>query len=258
MIAADTRSRRGNASGSRKPGSMRMPLHPTWAEIALRLLLTVVAAAVIGFNREMRGHAAGMRTTILVGLAAAVAMIQANALLSVSGKGADSFGVMDLMRLPLGILTGVGFIGAGTILRRGDLVTGVTTAATMWIVTVIGLCFGGGQLVLGGGATALTVLTLWALVALEVRIRRDRRGLLVVSIDVESFSTMQLQDLIAPLGCKAVLRKQSSGADSCKARLCFEISWRRAELAGPPLELLELLNRHYAVVSFELKSESHV
>jgi len=67
---------------------------------------------------------------MLVGLAASVAMIQANLLLPVAGKTSASFGVMDLMRLPLGILTGVGFIGAGAILKRGDLVTGMTTAAT--------------------------------------------------------------------------------------------------------------------------------
>lgn len=65
-----------------------------------------------------------------------------------SGKTPESFAVMDLMRLPLGILTGVGFIGGGTILKKGDLVTGVTTAATLWLVTVIGLCLGGGQLAL--------------------------------------------------------------------------------------------------------------
>jgi putative Mg2+ transporter-C (MgtC) family protein len=128
-----------------------MPLHPTWQDIALRLILTMVAGALIGFNREVRGHAAGLRTTILVALAASVAMIQTNVLLSVGGKAADSFGVMDLMRLPLGILTGVGFIGGGAILKRGSLVTGVTTAATLWIVTAIGLCFGGGQLGLGAG-----------------------------------------------------------------------------------------------------------
>ena len=68
---------------------------------------------------------------------------------------------MDLMRLPLGILTGVGFIGAGTILKRGELVTGVTTAATLWIITVIGLCFGGGQLALGSIATILSFIALW-------------------------------------------------------------------------------------------------
>ena len=122
-----------------------MSLYPSWQDIGLRLLLTLLAAAVIGLNREARGHAVGLRTTILVSLAACVAMIQANILLPLGGKTAASFGVMDLMRLPLGILTGVGFIGAGTILRRGDLVTGVTIAATLWVVTVIGLCFGGGQ-----------------------------------------------------------------------------------------------------------------
>jgi putative Mg2+ transporter-C (MgtC) family protein len=87
---------------------MTMPLNPSLSEIALRLLLTMVAGATIGFNREAKGHAAGLRTTMLVGLAASVAMIQANLLLPVAGKTNASFAVMDLMRLPLGILTGVG------------------------------------------------------------------------------------------------------------------------------------------------------
>src|SRR5277367_4296835 len=142
---------------------MSMPLHPTWQDIGVRLLLTMIASAVIGLDRGAQGHAAGLRTTILVGLAAAIAMLQANILLSIGGKASDSFGVMDLMRLPLGILTGVGFIGGGAILRRGDLVTGVTTAATLWATTVIGLCLGGGQLGLGIGAALLAVFTLWIL-----------------------------------------------------------------------------------------------
>ncbi|HEX5460961.1 MAG TPA: MgtC/SapB family protein [Steroidobacteraceae bacterium] len=235
-----------------------MPLYPTWQDIALRLLLTLLAAAIIGLNRGARGHAAGLRTTILVSLAACVAMIQANILLPIDGRTATSFGVMDLMRLPLGILTGVGFIGAGTILRRGDLVTGVTTAATLWVATVIGLCFGGGQLALGGGATVITVLTLWALVAFDVRIPRDHRALLLIRADLASFSTSHLAELIAPLGCKAVLRKQSVSERSRKARYWFEIAWRQAEAAGPPLELLRLLNERYTVLSFELTSDSHV
>src|SRR5215831_11032774 len=142
---------------------MQMPIEPAWAEILVRLLMTLIAGAIIGFDREARGHAAGLRTTILVGLAASVAMIQCNILLTLSGKTPESFGVMDLMRLPLGILTGVGFIGGGTILKRGNLVTGVTTAATLWLITVIGLCLGGGQLILGVTATVLGVVTLWAL-----------------------------------------------------------------------------------------------
>lgn len=60
-----------------------MPLHPTWEDIGLRLILTMITGAIIGFNRGARGHAAGFRTTILVGLAASVAMIQANILLPI-------------------------------------------------------------------------------------------------------------------------------------------------------------------------------
>jgi putative Mg2+ transporter-C (MgtC) family protein len=235
-----------------------VPLYPSWQDIGLRLFLTVLAGALVGVNRGVRGHAAGLRTTILVGLAACVAMIQANILLPVGGKTPGSFGVMDLMRMPLGILTGVGFIGAGTILRRGDMITGVTTAATLWVVTVIGLCFGGGQLALGGCATGLTVLTLWALVVLDVRIPRDHRGLLCVKGDIGSFSPTGLAGLIEPRGCKATLRKQTACEDGRRVCVCFELSWRQAEAAGPPLELIELLNRHYEVVSFELTFENHV
>ncbi|HTV42319.1 MAG TPA: MgtC/SapB family protein [Candidatus Sulfotelmatobacter sp.] len=132
-----------------------MPLEVSWYDIAIRLLLTVLGGALIGLNREERGQGAGLRTTLLVALAASVSMIQVNLLLNVVGKAHDSFVVMDLMRLPLGILSGMGFIGGGVILRKGSVVRGVTTAATLWFVTVMGLCFGGGQLGMGLGALVL-------------------------------------------------------------------------------------------------------
>jgi hypothetical protein len=81
---------------------------------------TVVAnPAALAQPGSPRGHAAGLRTTILVTLAASIAMIQANILLSLDGKDAGSFAVMDVMRSPLGILTGVGFLGGGAILKKG-------------------------------------------------------------------------------------------------------------------------------------------
>ena len=123
-----------------------MPLTLQWDDIALRLVLTVIAGVLVGIDRSERGQAAGLRTTILVCLAASVAMIQMNLLMPTAGKTPESFATLDLMRLPLGILTGMGFIGGGAILRRGNMVQGVTTAATLWLVTVIGLCLGGGQL----------------------------------------------------------------------------------------------------------------
>jgi len=232
-----------------------MSLHPTWQDIAVRLLLTMIAGALIGFNRGAQGHSAGFRTTILVGLAAAVAMIQANVLLSVAGKTADSFGVMDLMRLPLGILTGVGFIGGGTILKRGSLVTGVTTAATLWAVTVIGLCFGGGQIGLGIAATVLGFATLWALKWLDVRIPREHIATVVIESNPGPTSTSDLPMAIAALGFDGEIQRQAKSNESERVQLSFEIRWRRAVTAGPPLDLLKFLNEHYAVVSFAMTSQ---
>ena len=185
-----------------------MPLHPSWPDIALRLALTLLAGAVSGFNRGARGHAAGFRTTILVGLAASVAMIQANLLLPLSGKTPESFSVMDLMRLPLGILTGVGFIGGGTILKKGELVTGVTTAATLWIVTVIGLCLGGGQLILGTVATVLVVLTLWVLKWVDFMIPREHRARLVLTSESTWDVLNDLPRLLGPMRYRARFQEQ--------------------------------------------------
>lgn len=137
-----------------------MPVELTWPDLVIRLVCTFIAGAIIGYDRGERSKAAGLRTTVLVCMAASVAMLQMNYLLPLAGRPADSFITNDLMRLPLGILTGVGFIGGGAILRRGSLVVGVTTAATLWYVTVVGLCFGGGQMLLGWLATAMGVFVL--------------------------------------------------------------------------------------------------
>jgi putative Mg2+ transporter-C (MgtC) family protein len=157
-----------------------MPLTLGWREIALRLALSLIAGVLIGLDRGERGRPAGLRTTLLVCLAASVTMIQANLLLGTSGKPANSFVTLDLMRLPLGILTGMGFIGGGAILRRDGLVLGVTTAATLWFVTAIGLCFGSGQMALGLAALALGMVVLSGLRFVEQSMSQERTANLVL------------------------------------------------------------------------------
>src|SRR5947208_3734561 len=105
-----------------------MPLTLVWQDIARRLALTILAGVLIGINRTEHGRPAGLRTTILVCLAASVSMIMANLLLITPDKTQNSILRMDVMRLPLGILSGMGFIGAGAIVRRETLILGVTTA----------------------------------------------------------------------------------------------------------------------------------
>jgi putative Mg2+ transporter-C (MgtC) family protein len=234
---------------------MDMPLHPSWFDLAIRLALTMLAAGVIGLNRGIRGHAAGFRTTILVGLAASVSMMQANILLTLSGKTPASFGVMDLMRLPLGILTGVGFIGGGAILRKGDLVTGVTTAATLWLVTVIGLCLGGGQLVLGMAATGLAVLTLWVLKWVDAVIPHEHHAEVVVTCETGWDVVDDLPKIVAPMKYRASFQGRRPHERSERADYVFELAWRGSDQAAAPLDLLAALSKRYQVTSFQLTTE---
>jgi putative Mg2+ transporter-C (MgtC) family protein len=230
-----------------------MPLNPTWDDIALRLALTLVAGALIGFNREAHGHAAGLRTTMLVCLAASVAMILANMMLSISGKTDTSFVRTDVMRLPLGVLTGVGFIGGGAILRRDNLIAGVTTAATLWLVTVIGLCFGAGDVWLGVAATAISFLVLWALKWVDDLTPRDQHAKLSIRTPSGPPAISELRRVTHPLGCSIRIRSQSIAAGESLAR--YDIRWRGRPHDDPPVEVLDVLRRELQVSSVEWESE---
>ena len=155
-----------------------MPLTPSWWDIGTRIMLTLVAGGLIGLDRERGGHAAGFRTTILVALAACLAMIQANLLLSVYGKTPGSFTQMDVLRFPLGVLTGVGFIGGGAILKQGSTVQGTATAASLWSTGAIGVSVGLGSYDVAVTVAVFTFLTLklLTLVKEEADIKKDEDG----------------------------------------------------------------------------------
>ena len=89
----------------------------SWTDIAVRLALAIAAGFLVGLDRGMHAHRVGLRTTMLVAVAAATAMIQANWLMVHMPDTQVSIVRLDMMRLPLGILTGIGFIGGGAILR---------------------------------------------------------------------------------------------------------------------------------------------
>jgi putative Mg2+ transporter-C (MgtC) family protein len=141
---------------------------------------------------------------MLVCLAASIAMLQVNYLLPLAGRSPDSFVMNDLMRLPLGILTGVGFIGGGAILRRDNIIVGVTTAATLWLVTVVGLCLGGGQLALGVVATALGIFALQGLRWLESRLRQQIRTRLSIMIADTGLGESALRQRLSEAGLSIV------------------------------------------------------
>ncbi len=213
----------------------------TWTDVAIRLALTVIAGILIGYNRSEYGKAAGIRTMLLVCLAAAVAMLQVNLLLPMVGRKPDSFVTNDLMRLPLGILTGVGFIGGGVILRRGSVAVGVTTAATLWLVTVIGLCFGGGQLALGVIATAAGLFALWVLAWIERDLPHEYPASLDIELDPAGPSAAAIDELVRAAGLVIAGRRTSHSAADGRRQLSFELrQTRRSRDTDPPAFVGEL------------------
>lgn len=178
-----------------------MPLTLDWPSACARLACALVVGAAFGLDRSEAGKAAGLRTTILVCLAACVSMLLVNALLEQSGKTPASFVSLDLMRLPLGILTGMGFIGAGAVFRRDGLVSGVTTAAMLWFVTVIGLCFGGGQYLLGAGCSVVGLGVMWGLHIAEPKLERRKTAWLTVCYTIGADCPQRLCERLARLGC---------------------------------------------------------
>ena len=179
-----------------------MHLGLTPGQIALRLALAAIASFLIGLNRDEQGHPAGVRTNMLVCLAATLAMLQVNLLLPTSGKSPSLFAQLDFMRLPLGVLSGIGFIGAGVIVKKDNhLVTGVTTAATLWYVTILGLLFGGGQLRLGCVAALAAIIILWVLKRVEAVIPRDHNANLCLTLDAGAPPEDELRRRILQAGC---------------------------------------------------------
>lgn len=145
-----------------------LPSAEQFVRVSARMLAAVVLGAVIGVQRELMGKPAGLRTHALVSLAAAIFTVVPLE----AGMDLDA-----ISRVIQGIATGIGFIGAGVILKRRDEgeVIGLTTAATIWAATAVGVIIGLGHVLLAAVAVGLTWLVLAALTRIDVWIGSRRR-----------------------------------------------------------------------------------
>jgi len=135
--------------------------------VILNLLLAFLLGGMIGWLREKEGKIAGLRTHILVCVGSALFMI-------LSGEMIFKSGMADPGRIAAGVVTGIGFIGAGCILQERDHVRGITTAASIWITAAIGIASGTGHYVGAITATAITLVTLRLLKEVEKRIIKTK------------------------------------------------------------------------------------
>jgi len=133
------------------------------ATFVMRLLVAMTLGGLVGMERQMRGRSAGLRTNILVCLGSAGIIVAFQKLAIDLGVGAESSIRMDPARAAAGVITGIGFLGAGTIVKSNDFVRGLTTAASIWVVSAIGVIAGLGEYSIASILTILVLLSLYAL-----------------------------------------------------------------------------------------------
>jgi putative Mg2+ transporter-C (MgtC) family protein len=153
-------------------------------EDVIKLLLAVLVGGLIGVEREFRDKAAGFRTIILICVGATLFTIFSLRL------GGDR----DPARIAASVVSGVGFLGAGAILREGGRIVGLTTASTIWLAAALGMGIGGGDYLLSGVAAGLVLIVLWIFPRLEGWIgdvRETRTYQVICPVNREKFTQLE-------------------------------------------------------------------
>jgi putative Mg2+ transporter-C (MgtC) family protein len=156
------------------------------------ILLAILLGGVIGMERELRGKAAGLRTNVLICMGATI-FTQLS--VSLSGDAPAKTG------LAVGVVSGVGFLGAGTIMQGKGSITGLTTAATIWLVAAIGVAIGSKEIFLAGGATLIAVLVLRLMGWLEFYLQRHSEVTrLSVAVEGDPRRVEEVEQLVREAG----------------------------------------------------------
>ncbi len=184
-------------------------------------------SALLGLERELSGKEAGLRTDALVGLGAA--------LFTVLSRGV--FPNADHARVAAGIVTGVGFLGAGAIFRSGPLVKGLTTAAGLWAVAAVGMAAGTDQLLLATLAAALAAVVLVVFRWFEYVINRLRVGVTLVATIQPASSYLEVLRQVESIDPRVELTDVRAGADA--AEVSFLVHPSKAAFLGRALLALE-------------------
>lgn len=132
-------------------------------ELAVRMLVGAALGGIIGYERDYHGRPAGLRTHMIVALASSTFMVVSTHFVYFQRYAQGDFVAVDPSRIAASVVTGIGFLGGGAILRTGVSVQGLTTAAGLWLVAAIGLASGAGMYQVSVLATAIGLVALWVL-----------------------------------------------------------------------------------------------
>lgn len=200
--------------------------------ILFRLVLAAVLSGMIGFEREFHGRAAGFRTHILLCVGSALVMLTSMHIFDIYyGKVS-----VDPARIAAGVITGIGFLGAGTIMHSRSSVRGLTTAASLWVVAGLGLAVGSGLYFGSAVATGITIVTLMLFSRLEhAMIRKDWYKTIYIEAKDGTDRIKSIRQSLAHYGVDITDFEVDRGADGSAMVLKIGLKLHSAKTAGQVL-----------------------
>jgi len=199
------------------------------ADVVVRVALAVALGGAVGLEREIHGRPAGLRTHVIVCLAAAMMMVAGQGIAGIYRPGPGDIRItIDPGRIAAGIVTGIGFLGAGAILRAGDAVRGLTTAGCIWFVAGLGIVIGEGFYLLAVISTVLALVALKALDAVERRIPRVvyRSVSVVLPADKATAVLARCQEILQGEGVRVQDVSHHSSQETGRAEATFYVRTR--------------------------------
>lgn len=221
-----------------------------YLEFFLRLGLAALLGGVVGLEREVHGRPAGIRTYLVLSLGSALLMVLSEyLLLDFPGKFPGLAVQGDPGRIAGQAITGVGFLGAGVIIRYKDSIRGLTTAACVWLVCSVGLAVGAGFYLVGLATTCLTLVALIGLKAVERRLPKDWFETLEVQAADRPDLVQQVQDLLKREGLDLVSYGLSRDTLKKELKATFHLKVRAVQ---PKREILQDLLQLEGVKAVQL------
>ncbi|TMC59576.1 MAG: MgtC/SapB family protein [Chloroflexi bacterium] len=227
------------------PDAARQPARPPNAEVvvttdfalqvdlSVRLLIAAALGALIGVEREIHGHPAGMRTHLLVALGSAIFKPTTTA-------------AIDPSRVAAQIVSGIGFLGAGAIIKDGASIRGLTTAASLWATAAIGLAAGAGEYVIGLTGSVIVVFSLWPLNRIAERLHRADRLTMRLNLVVDRLDALAEISVVLARNRLELVGVQSERLETTKYAVGFEIRQR------PGSNLVEAIEQTSRVTGVEV------
>ena len=191
----------------------------------LRILTAAILGSIIGAEREFRGRTAGFRTQLLVAVGSALVMV-------ISLRFADTFGAspsqaikVDPARIAYGVMVGIGFLGAGAIIRQGPDIRGLTTAASLWCTAAVGMACGFGMFIIAAFVTAVCLFTLVVLQKVEPYIHIHHTKLLTLVLPyTKQDNIKRFQKLLSDLNVHNIAIQHSVDLQQQTETIVFQLN----------------------------------